>query len=234
MGAAVATLNSYTKTLIEMKHRARVRLDEARAAACAPSYEDVVRAGGGGLFSVSQLIQLGQHGALMDPLWPRGMGPAVGPLACGAGGAPFVGGGGIGVGGMGMGATGGAGGMGGMGAVGRGGGMGMVGVGGNLVGMGGMGMGAVGGIGGIGVGIGGLGMAGGMGAFGRVGGNVVGMEGMGAVGGMGGSGMAGERLEDPHGVVVVEGCCIEGCEDCEREMDEMDYSPQEERDDSLC
>ncbi|KAI9536151.1 hypothetical protein NQZ68_036249 [Dissostichus eleginoides] len=235
MGAAVATLNSYTKTLIEMKHRARVRLDEARAAACAPSYEDVVRAGGGGLFSVSQLIQLGQHGALMDPLWPRGMGPAVGPLACGAGGALFVDGGGIGVGGMGMGmgATGGAGEMGGMGAVGRGGGMGMVGVGGNLVGMG---MGAVGGIGGIGVGIGGLGMgmAGGMGAFGRVGGNVVGMEGMGAAGGMGGSGMAGERLEDPHGVVVVEGCCVEGCEDCEREMDEMDYSQQEERDDSLC
>ncbi|XP_068567586.1 si:ch211-232m10.6 [Cebidichthys violaceus] len=122
MGAAVATLNSYTKTLIEMKHRARVRLEDARAAACAPSYEEVVRASGGSVYSVSQLIQLGQQGALMDPLWPRGVGPAVGPLA----------------------------------------------------------------------------------------------------------------LVDPHGMVVVEGCCAEGCEDCEREMDEIDYALQEEREDSLC
>ncbi|XP_068188632.1 germ cell-specific gene 1-like protein [Antennarius striatus] len=104
MAAAVATLNSYTKTLIEMKHRARVRLDEVRAAAHAPSYEEVVRAGGGGVYSMSQLIQLGQQGALLDPLWPRGVGPAVGQLACGAGGALLVGGGGVGaVGGAGMG-----------------------------------------------------------------------------------------------------------------------------------
>uniref|UniRef100_A0A3B5MVP6 Si:ch211-232m10.6 n=1 Tax=Xiphophorus couchianus TaxID=32473 RepID=A0A3B5MVP6_9TELE len=87
MAAAVATLNSYTKTIIEMKHRARLRLEEARAATIAPSYEEVVQAGGGGLYSVSQLIHLGQQGALMDPLWPRGVGPAVGPLACSAGGA---------------------------------------------------------------------------------------------------------------------------------------------------
>ncbi|KAF1381999.1 hypothetical protein PFLUV_G00159830, partial [Perca fluviatilis] len=120
MAAAVATLNSYTKTLIEMKHRARLRLEEVRAASCAPSYEEVVRAGSGGVYSVSQLIQLGQQGALMDPLWPRGMGPAVGSLACGTGGALLIGGGGIGVGGM--------------GAVGMG--MGGVGVGGNVVGMG--------------------------------------------------------------------------------------------------
>lgn len=162
MAAAVATLNSYTKTLIEMKHRARMRLEEARAAARAPSYEEVVRAGagGGGVYSVSQLIQLGQQGALMDPLWPRGVGPAVGPLACGAGGALIVGGGGIGVGGMGR------------------------------VGVGGMGLG-------------------------------------GAVGGVG-------RMVDPHGLVVVEGCGTEGCEDCEREMDEMDYTLQEDREDSLC
>ncbi|KAM7384786.1 hypothetical protein PAMA_011913 [Pampus argenteus] len=170
MAAAVATLNSYTKTIIEMKHRARVRLEEARAAACAPSYEEVVRAGGGGVYSVSQLIQLGQQGALMDTLWPRGVGSAVGPLACGAGGALLVGGGGIGVGGM--------------GAVG--------------LGMGGLG------VGGMGVGT------------------------MGALGGVGG------RLVDPHDVVMVEGCGAEGCEDCEREMDEIDYALQEEREDSLC
>ncbi|XP_059205326.1 germ cell-specific gene 1-like protein [Centropristis striata] len=125
MAAAVATLNSYTKTIIEMKHRARVRLEEARAAVCAPSYEEVVRAGtNSGVYSVSQLIQLGQQGALMDPLWPRGVGPA--------------------------------------------------------------------------------------------------------------GGMGGGRLVDPHGVVVVEECGIEGCEDCEREMDEIDYTLQEEREDSLC
>ncbi|XP_044027284.1 germ cell-specific gene 1-like protein [Siniperca chuatsi] len=212
MAAAVATLNSYTKTLIEMKHRARVRMEELRAAARAPSYEEVVRAGGGGVYSVSQLIQLGQQGALMDPLWPRGVGPAVGPLACGAGGALLVGGGGIGVGGV--------------GAVGMG--MGGIGVGG---------MGAVGGVGGMGTvgGVGGMGAVGGVG----VGGNGVGMGGKvggvgGNAGGVGGAGVGGGRLVDHHGMVVVEGCCVEGCEDCEREMDEIDYALQEEREDSLC
>lgn len=229
MAAAVATLNSYTKTIIEMKHRARVRLEEARTAARAPSYEEVVRAGGGGVYSVSQLIQLGQQGALMDPMWPRGVGPAVGQLACGAGGALLVGGGGMGAGGMGMGI-----GMGmgmGMGGV----GMGGMGLGGNGVGMGGMdvggmgvGMGAVGGVGGMGVGGNGIGKAGmGMGAVGGVGG--MGFGTMGALGGMGGG-----RLVDHHGVVVVEGCGTEGCEDCEREMDDIDYSVQEEREDSPC
>ncbi|XP_051245664.1 germ cell-specific gene 1-like protein [Dicentrarchus labrax] len=224
MAAAVATLNSYTKTIIEMKHRARVRLEEVRAAARAPSYEEVVRAGGGGVYSVSQLIQLGQQGALMDPLWPRGMGPAVGHLACGAGGALLVGGGGIGVGGM--------------GAVGMGMGMGMGGVG-----VGGMGLGGIGG-GGNGVGMG-MGGVGGMGAAGvvGVGGNGVGMGAVGGAGGMGfgtmgalggGAGVGGGRLVDHHGVVVVEGCGAEGCEDCEREMDEMDYAMHEEREDSLC
>lgn len=199
MAAAVATLNSYTKTIIEMKHRARVRLEEARTAARAPSYEEVVRAGGGGVYSVSQLIQLGQQGALMDPMWPRGVGPAVGQLACGAGGALLVGGGGMGAGGMGMGI-----GMGmgmGMGGV----GMGGMGLGGNGIGKAGMGMGVVGGVGGMGFGT------------------------MGALGGMGGG-----RLVDHHGVVVVEGCGTEGCEDCEREMDDIDYSVQEEREDSPC
>lgn len=183
MAAAVATLNSYTKTIIEMKHRARVRMEEARAAARAPSYEEVVRAGSEGVYSVSQLIQLGQQGALIDPLWPRGVGPAVGHLTCATGGALLVGG------------------VGGMGAVGIG------------VGVTGMGAGGVGGA-----------------AAGRGGGVIdVGSGGM-----LGGAVVGGGRLVDHHGVVVVEGCGAEGCEDCEREMDESDYTLQEEREDSFC
>lgn len=197
MAAAVATLNSYTKTIIEMKHRARVRLEEARNTTSAPSYEEVVRAGPGGIYSVSQLMQLGQQGVLMDPLWPRGVGPAVGPLACGAGGALLVGGGGIGVGGM-----------------------------GNL----GVGMG----IGEIGVGgIASMSGIGGMATMAGVGGNCVGMGG-GVGGPMGAGGVGGAKLLDPHGVMVVEGCSTERCEDCEREMDEINYALQEEREDSLC
>lgn len=241
MAAAVATLNSYTKTIIEMKHRARVRLEEARAAARAPSYEEVVQAGSGGVYSVSQLIQLGQQGALMEPLWPRGVGPAVGHLACGTGGALLVGGmGGVGIGmgmgvggnGMGMGAVGGIGGNG-MGVVGAVGGMGVGGIGEN--GMGGMGMGAAAGVGGKGMGV--VGGFGGMGV-GGIGGMVMGaaggIVGMGTLGGVGGPGLEVGRLVDHHGVVVVEGCCAEGCEDCEREMDEIDFALQEEREDSLC
>lgn len=195
MAAAVATLNSYTKTIIEMKHRARVRMEEARAAARAPSYEEVVRAGSEGVYSVSQLIQLGQQGALIDPLWPRGVGPAVGQLSCATGGALLVGG------------------VGGMGAVGIG-----MGIGGN--GMGAIGMGT-GGMGGMGVG---------------AAGPVAGLGGvdLGSMGTLGAAGVGGGRLVDHHGVVVVEGCGVEGCEDCEREMDEMDYSLQEERDGSFC
>ncbi|XP_047200023.1 uncharacterized protein LOC118124607 [Hippoglossus stenolepis] len=275
MAAAVATLNSYTKTLIEMKHRARVRLEEAHAATLAPSYEEVVRGGGGGggagVYSVSQLIQLGHQGVLMDPLWPRGAGPAVGPLACGAGGALLVGGGGIGVGEMGMGGVevggmtsmGGVGGMTAMGGVGgmtaMGGVRGMTAIGGmgGMTAMGGVGvggmtsMGGMGGMGGmpsmggmVGMGLGGNGVGMGVGAVGGMGGMTcmggmglggsgVGM-GVGAVGGMGAAGVGVGRLGDPHGVVVMEGCCAEGCEDCEREMDEIDYALQEEREDSLC
>lgn len=156
----MATLNSYTKTIIEMKHRARVRLDEARSATCAPSYDEVVRGGAGGVYSVNQLIQLGQQGALVDPLWPRGVGPAVGSLPCGTGGTMLVGGG--------------------------------------------------------------------------AGGNGVGEMGAGTAGAVGGAGVCGRRLVDPCGVVVLEGCGAEGCEDCEREMDKMEYAMQEERDGSLC
>lgn len=53
MAAAVFTLNSYTKTVIEMKHRQRLRLEEARASH-APSYDEVVS--GGGVYSVTGLI----------------------------------------------------------------------------------------------------------------------------------------------------------------------------------
>lgn len=222
MAAAVATLNSYTKTIIEMKHRARVRLEEARAAIRAPSYEDVVRAGSG-VYSVSQLIQLGQQGALMDPLWPKGVGPAVGHLACGAGGTLLVGGVGMGMGGVGMGGVG----TGSMGAGGNG--MGIMGIGA----MGGVGVGAVGGMAAPGV-VSGMGLGGmGMGAMGGVG--PMGLGAVGALCGAAGAGIGGgRRLVEPHGVVVVEGCGAEGCEDCEREMDEIDYSLQEDREDSLC
>ena len=57
---------------------------------------------------------------------------------------------------------------------------------------------------------------------------------LGALVGAGGAGAGGGRLVDHHGVVVVEGCGAEGCEDCEREMDEIDYTLQEQRDDSIC
>ncbi|XP_028835009.1 germ cell-specific gene 1-like protein [Denticeps clupeoides] len=65
MGAAVLTLNSYTKTIIELKHRQRLRLEEARAASHAPSYDEVVP--GGGLYTVSGLLQCQE--AMMDTLW---------------------------------------------------------------------------------------------------------------------------------------------------------------------
>ncbi|XP_029514996.1 germ cell-specific gene 1-like protein [Oncorhynchus nerka] len=77
MAAAVFTLNSYTKTLIEMKHRARVRLEEARAAIQAPSYDEVLQADGG-IYSVSSLLQHCNQGALNDPMC-GGRGPLVGP-----------------------------------------------------------------------------------------------------------------------------------------------------------
>ncbi|XP_043074169.1 germ cell-specific gene 1-like protein [Puntigrus tetrazona] len=72
MAAAVFTLNSYTKTLIEMKHRARIRLEEARAANHAPPYDEVITTGGGSLYSVSRLVQQCQKGAFIDTTWsPR-------------------------------------------------------------------------------------------------------------------------------------------------------------------
>ncbi|XP_064204116.1 germ cell-specific gene 1-like protein isoform X2 [Anguilla rostrata] len=64
MAAAVFTLNSYTKTVIEMKHRQRLRLEEARASH-APSYDEVVP--GGGVYSVSGLMQC--QAGLIDKAW---------------------------------------------------------------------------------------------------------------------------------------------------------------------
>ena len=74
MGAAVVTLNSYTKTIIERRRRQRLRLEEARAAARAPAYDEVVPRGG--LYSVSDLLQC--PGGMMDVAlgagWQRGGG----------------------------------------------------------------------------------------------------------------------------------------------------------------
>ncbi|KAI5105978.1 germ cell-specificprotein 1-like protein, partial [Silurus meridionalis] len=52
MGAAVLTVNSYTKTIIEIRRRKRLRLEEACAV---PSYDEVVS--GGGIYSISSLQQ---------------------------------------------------------------------------------------------------------------------------------------------------------------------------------
>ncbi|XP_053736681.1 uncharacterized protein si:ch211-149k23.9 isoform X2 [Synchiropus splendidus] len=67
MGAAVVTLNSYTKTIIERRRRQRLRLEEARATTHAPSYEEVVP--GGGLYSVSGLLQCPD--GMMDVAWAQ-------------------------------------------------------------------------------------------------------------------------------------------------------------------
>lgn len=69
MAAAVVTLNSYTKTIIEMRRRQKLRLEEARSAARAPAYDEVVP--GGSLYSVSGLLQCPD--GMMDVTWsPNG------------------------------------------------------------------------------------------------------------------------------------------------------------------
>ncbi|XP_054637301.1 germ cell-specific gene 1-like protein isoform X2 [Dunckerocampus dactyliophorus] len=72
MGAAVVTLNSYTKTIIELRRKQRLRLEEARAATHAPCYEEVVSGGGaGGFYSVSGLLHCPD--GMMDVAWaPNG------------------------------------------------------------------------------------------------------------------------------------------------------------------
>ncbi|KAK3551255.1 hypothetical protein QTP70_013973 [Hemibagrus guttatus] len=59
MGAAVLTFNSYTKTIIEIRRRKRLCLEEA------PSYEEVVS--GGGIYSISGLQQ--HPDGMIDRIW---------------------------------------------------------------------------------------------------------------------------------------------------------------------
>ncbi|KAK6468638.1 germ cell-specific gene 1-like protein, partial [Huso huso] len=62
MAAACLTLNSYTKTRLELRCRQRLRLDEGRGSH-APSYDDVMLgAGHDRLFSISTLLELGDSG----------------------------------------------------------------------------------------------------------------------------------------------------------------------------
>lgn len=69
MAAAVFTLNSYTKMVIEMKHHARIRLEEA--AGHAPPYGDIILAGGNtSLYSINLPLQHCQQGKLIDTTWP--------------------------------------------------------------------------------------------------------------------------------------------------------------------
>nr|XP_046171986.1 germ cell-specific gene 1-like protein isoform X1 [Oncorhynchus gorbuscha] len=65
MGAAVFTLNSYTKTIIELRHKQRLRLEEARTTNHAPPYNEVVP--GSGLYSVSGLLQCPD--GMIDVAW---------------------------------------------------------------------------------------------------------------------------------------------------------------------
>lgn len=65
----MVTLNSYTKTIIELRRKQRLRLEEARAATHAPAYDEVVP--GGGLYSVSGLLQCPD--GMIDVAWaPNG------------------------------------------------------------------------------------------------------------------------------------------------------------------
>lgn len=69
MAAAVFTLNSYTKRVIEMKHRARIRLEEA--ASHAPPYDDIIMAdASGSIYSINLPLQHCQQGKLTDTTWP--------------------------------------------------------------------------------------------------------------------------------------------------------------------
>ncbi|KPP77405.1 germ cell-specific protein 1-like, partial [Scleropages formosus] len=65
MAAAVLTLNSYTKTIIEQRHRQRLRLEDVQPPQ-APSYDEVVP--GGGVYSVSDLLQC--PNGVIDSVWP--------------------------------------------------------------------------------------------------------------------------------------------------------------------
>ncbi|XP_076157816.1 germ cell-specific gene 1-like protein [Alosa pseudoharengus] len=85
MAAAVFTLNSYTKTLIEIRHRQRIQLEEARAASHAPSYDEVITetdgggGGGGSMYSVNRLLRQAQQSALMENIWTPHAALVMGP-----------------------------------------------------------------------------------------------------------------------------------------------------------
>ncbi|KAL4658689.1 germ cell-specific gene 1-like protein [Arapaima gigas] len=64
MAAAVLTLNSYTKTIVEMRHRQKKRLDESYSSHV-PIYSEAVQ--GGGIYSVHSLLQY--HRGSTDPEW---------------------------------------------------------------------------------------------------------------------------------------------------------------------
>lgn len=69
MAAAVLTLNSYTKIVIEMNRRAHIRLEEA--AGHAPPYDDIIMTGAGGsIYSINLPLQNCQQGKLIDTTWP--------------------------------------------------------------------------------------------------------------------------------------------------------------------
>lgn len=69
MAAAVFTLNSYTKMVIETNHRARIRLEEV--ASHAPPYDDIIMAGASGsIYSINLPLQHCQQGKLFDTTWP--------------------------------------------------------------------------------------------------------------------------------------------------------------------
>ncbi|XP_034030493.1 germ cell-specific gene 1-like protein [Thalassophryne amazonica] len=69
MGAAVVTLNSYTKTIIELRRRQRLHMEEAQATTQAPSYNESVP--GVGFYSISGLLQCPD--GMIDVAWaPNG------------------------------------------------------------------------------------------------------------------------------------------------------------------
>lgn len=69
MAAAVFTLNSYTKMVIEMNHRARICLEEA--ASHAPPYDDIIMGGASGsIYSINLPLQHCQQGKLINTSWP--------------------------------------------------------------------------------------------------------------------------------------------------------------------
>ncbi|GAA6086438.1 germ cell-specific gene 1-like protein [Tachysurus ichikawai] len=69
MAAAVFTLNSYTKTVIEMKRRARIYLEDATSHA--PPYDDIIMAGASrSIYSINLPLHHCQQGKLIDTTWP--------------------------------------------------------------------------------------------------------------------------------------------------------------------